>query len=74
VDIVFNLLEFRYGFHRRCRYVINTADVKFVKFAPDMRPAPDQGDALIATGLNLLLGHAGIGTVPINLEDASEAV
>jgi len=53
--------------------MIDTADMKFVKFAPDMRPAPDQGDGLLATGLNLLLDHARIGAVSINLEDAGEA-
>ena len=38
-----------------------------------MRPAPDQGDGLLATGLDLLLYHARIGAVSNNLEDASEA-
>ena len=38
-----------------------------------MRPAPDRGDGLIATGLDLLLDHARIGAVSDNLEDAGEA-
>ena len=63
-----NLPEFGHGFHRRYRCVIDIADMKFVKFAPDMRPARDQSDGLIATGLD----QACIGSLSNNLGDAGD--
>ena len=53
--------------------MIDATDMEFVKFAPDMRPAPSQRDGFIAAGLDLLFDHARIGAVPIHLEDAVEA-
>ncbi|MNV56722.1 hypothetical protein D3C71_1490230 [compost metagenome] len=72
-DLVLDLPQLAHRLHRGCRGVIDTTDMQFVEFAPDMRPAPCQRDGFVAACLDLLFDHARIGAVPINLENAVEA-